>query len=215
MNRPKKYQRYQDYVIRDGRLVGEFEEMYRDFDDPWGQSVHEAHALDKIVGMELASKHGHRRALEYGCGLGHYTEQLGCRLGYAAGIDISGTAIARATERYPEREFFVDDITGRGPLLTVRPDILIFAEITWYVLGKLGEFKKLIAECCPGIGFVHLLTIYPPGTQKYGAEYFRTLDEIRTYWADAIDVIEWGSVGGRFANGTERTFFYGRILSPC
>lgn len=40
MNRPKKYQRYQDYVIRDGRLVGEFEEMYRDFDDPWGQSVH-------------------------------------------------------------------------------------------------------------------------------------------------------------------------------
>ena len=26
-----KYERYQDYVIRDGRLIGEFEQMYRDF----------------------------------------------------------------------------------------------------------------------------------------------------------------------------------------
>ena len=29
-----KYSRYQDYVIKNGRLVGEFDEMYRDFDDP-------------------------------------------------------------------------------------------------------------------------------------------------------------------------------------
>ncbi len=31
----KKYSKYQDYVIKDGELVGEFEKMYQDFDDPW------------------------------------------------------------------------------------------------------------------------------------------------------------------------------------
>lgn len=30
--------RYQDYVIKDGKLVGNFEEMYQDFLDPWHQS---------------------------------------------------------------------------------------------------------------------------------------------------------------------------------
>lgn len=31
-------QKYQDYVIKDGRFVGRFDEMYRHFDDPWHQS---------------------------------------------------------------------------------------------------------------------------------------------------------------------------------
>lgn len=30
--------RYQDYVIRDGKFVGKFEEMYQKFDDPWHQN---------------------------------------------------------------------------------------------------------------------------------------------------------------------------------
>ena len=30
-----KYERYQDYVIRDGRFIGDFEAMYQDHDDPW------------------------------------------------------------------------------------------------------------------------------------------------------------------------------------
>ena len=30
----KKHKKYQDYVIKNGKLIGEFEEMYKDFDDP-------------------------------------------------------------------------------------------------------------------------------------------------------------------------------------
>ena len=30
--------RYQDYVIKDGKFIGKFEEMYQKFDDPWHQS---------------------------------------------------------------------------------------------------------------------------------------------------------------------------------
>ena len=30
--------RYQDFVIRDGKLVGDFEGLYKNFEDPWHQS---------------------------------------------------------------------------------------------------------------------------------------------------------------------------------
>ena len=30
-------EKYQDYVIRDGKFVGKFEEMYQKFDNPWHQ----------------------------------------------------------------------------------------------------------------------------------------------------------------------------------
>lgn len=37
----KKYPRYWDYVIKEERLVGEFDEMYKDFDDTWHQSINQ------------------------------------------------------------------------------------------------------------------------------------------------------------------------------
>ena len=30
-----KKNNYQDYVIKDGALVGDFDGLYRDFEDPW------------------------------------------------------------------------------------------------------------------------------------------------------------------------------------
>ncbi len=30
---------YHKYVINDGKFVGDFENMYKDCDDPWNQSV--------------------------------------------------------------------------------------------------------------------------------------------------------------------------------
>ena len=81
----KKYERYQDYVIKDGKLVGEFNEMYLDYEDPWAQSTREEGRLEKIIGLELLSKYGHTRALEYGCGFGHYTQKLHTVLGGGGG----------------------------------------------------------------------------------------------------------------------------------
>ena len=33
--------KYQDYVIKDGNFVGDFEGLYKDFEDPWYQSKDE------------------------------------------------------------------------------------------------------------------------------------------------------------------------------
>ncbi len=147
-----KYTRYQDYVIQNGRLVGEFDKMYRDFDDPWEQTAHEHEALVKSIGIELLKKYGHKRPLEYGCGLGHYTACLQHEFGAAAGLDISETAIAKAKQRYPQPAFFVGDILNPVPLQTFKPDSLILAEITWYVLDSLSAFKRLISGSLGGGG---------------------------------------------------------------
>ena len=76
MKKKTKHGRYQDYVIKDGKLVGEFEEMYKDFDDPWEQTTREAWASEKAVGLNLIQKVKAKRIIELGCGLGHYTKRI-------------------------------------------------------------------------------------------------------------------------------------------
>jgi len=72
----KKYSRYQDYVIKDGKFVGEFEEMYRDYEDPWEQTTREEWASEKAVALNLIQKLKANKVIELGCGLGHYTNKI-------------------------------------------------------------------------------------------------------------------------------------------
>ena len=91
-----KYKRYQDYVIKDGKLVGEFEEMYQDFDDPWNQTTREQDALEKLVAIEIIKRREYKRVIELGCGLGDFTAKIGAVTQEALGIDVSETAIKKA-----------------------------------------------------------------------------------------------------------------------
>lgn len=98
-----KYPKYQDYVIKDGKLIGEFEEMYKDFSDPWEQSSREINAMEKFIGIQLIKRYGHSTPIEYGCGLGVFTNMLFQAVGNSIGVDISTTAIQRAKENYTGR----------------------------------------------------------------------------------------------------------------
>ena len=55
MTQPK-YPRYQDYNIKDGKLVGEFEQLYKDYADPWEQSTREQYTSEKAVALNLIQK---------------------------------------------------------------------------------------------------------------------------------------------------------------
>jgi SAM-dependent methyltransferase len=94
-----KFEKYQDYVIKDGKLVGEFEQMYKDFDEPWHQTVREEYSSEKSVGinliLRLKNQSGIQNVVELGCGFGNYTariHQLGLNV---TGLDISQTAIEK------------------------------------------------------------------------------------------------------------------------
>jgi SAM-dependent methyltransferase len=209
MTKDKKHSRYQDYVIKDGKLVGEFEQMYQDYEDPWEQTTREAWASEKMVALNFIQKTGARKVVELGCGLGHYTKKindLGCE---TLGVDISGTAIEKARAAYPQSQFAVGDILDFSIYRDFQPDVIIMAEITWYVLDKLDEFIVFVSKELPQTKLIHLLTVYPLGVQQYGKDKFTNLDEIKAYFN--ADYLEWGEICYPEMEGCKRTYFIGNL----
>jgi hypothetical protein len=192
---------YQDYVIKDGKLIGDFEGLYRDFKDPWNQSRID-HILDSrrqltlIICKKLKAINDSKKAIELGCGFGFITEQLR-EIGFTTiGTDIAAAAIDKAIQLHPKSEFKVANFDDAATLETFNPDIIIMAELSWYVLNQLDQFKSLLKEFASKRNrptyFIHLLTTYAPGVQKYGNEKFTNLEEILEYFD--MKFIEFGTI---------------------
>ncbi len=206
-----KHQHYQDYVIRDGKFIGDFEGMYHDFEDPWKQTIMERETLEKYVAIEIVKLKGYKRVLELGCGLGDFTARLKLATDSALGVDVSETAIKKAKIRHPESNFLTADILDFDVYRKFNPDCIIMAEITWYILDKIGSFKSFLQMEMKGKGLIHLLMTYREGEQKYGREYFTDLDGIMKYW-NCVDFHDWGTFSRKEYNGGKRTYCYGVII---
>jgi len=152
-----------------------------------------------------------RRVIELGCGLGQFTGNI-ARAGFTAlGVDVSPAAIVKAGLKYPACEFRVGDILDFDIYREFRPDLIVMAEITWYVLDKLDQFLEFMkAELC-NVYLIHLLVTYPVGVQKYGTDKFTTLPEIMNYFG--MEYLEWGEIHEAPSDAT-KTFFLGRRPFP-
>lgn len=135
---------YHDYVIKGGKLIGEFEQMYQNFETiPWHQDEQENWMDVELTTVFLKSKWW-GRIVDYGCGTGHYLDILLRNLNANEGIgfDVSNTATKKAKKTFPklnfrtanltvseENQFLVDLIPGstlhviRGTLWYVFPHI--------------------------------------------------------------------------------------------
>ena len=180
--------------------------MYRDFDDPWEQTALKYWASENAVTYRLIQELNANRVIELGCGLGHYTNKIR-QLGFdVLGVDISSTAIEKARKNYPNCKFTTGDILDFKIYEDFRPEVIIMAEITWYVLDKLDEFIKFIKSNFRDTYLIHLLTTYPSGEQNYGKEKFTNLQEIMSYFA--AEYLEWGDYSSK--DGYKTTYFVGR-----
>ena len=169
---------YHDYVIRGGRLVGAWDEMYAACVDPWHQSQ-AARSDGRMAVLRYARQVSARSLVEIGCGLGFLTAEL-ARQGFrVTGVDISPVAIERARELHPEiaSRFRVGRAdTDLGDFVGV--DALVFSEVTWYILDSLDSALDGLRRHHAGRYLIHLLTFYGPGRQRYGREHFTTPDEL-------------------------------------
>ena len=99
---------YQDYVFKDGELVGQFDEMYRRFSDPWN-CVADSASLESDVFCTLLRwiSRDVSRVLDVGCGLGALTARIHMAVAPAevSAIDVSGDAIEKAKKTYPGIHF--------------------------------------------------------------------------------------------------------------
>jgi SAM-dependent methyltransferase len=211
---------YQDYVISNGKLVGDFEGMYENFDDPWHQSAQD-HIFDSRRQIainycnRLRSKYGVSKVVELGCGFGHLTESLRKNGFDALGTDISKTAIKKASNLYPESRFKQLSFNDFDNLFSLKPSILIMAEITWYILDDLDQFLVRLNEYAKQsqepVFLIHLLATYEPGVQKYGADKFTNLEEIIKYFN--LEYLEYGFVKTvtSFDDKSQGTYFVAKV----
>ena len=109
---------YHDYVFRDGKLLGEFEEMYRNSSSiPWHQDE-QADWMDVRLSIEMLRDMGKFQEIhDVGCGTGHYLDIMASRYlsagGKCFGYDISATACKKAHAAFPNSTFGTLDLTQR------------------------------------------------------------------------------------------------------
>ena len=107
-----------DYFFSNGKLVGEFEVMYRNSaTTPWHQDE-QANRMDvRLTGEMLRDLGSFDEICDLGCGTGHYLDLMvkKCLVsgGKGYGYDISPTACGQAQRQFPHSTFSVLDLTER------------------------------------------------------------------------------------------------------
>lgn len=195
---------HNDYIYDKGIFLGNFDGLYRDFRDPWGQTeVFESHDTRRFLTLNYCKRIRSEfkdlrqvRVLDIGCGFGHMTDALRLDGFSSVGVDFSAEAIKQACFRHPDSVFFQRSISEANLLDEFNPDIVIMSEVTWYILNELDGFldrlSKFAADKLTSTTLIHLLNTYPPRVQKYGTDFFTDLDGILTYFN--LEYIEAGYV---------------------
>lgn len=165
----KKNLDYHDYVIKNGKFIGKFEEMYQNCEDPWQQLKILPYANDLVLWK--ISKGKFKNVLDVGCGLGRFTyliyKNINCKV---TGIDISQTAILQARKSYPDIDFKVFDVM-QDKLETNLYDLVVASELFWYVLEKLDfVISNLINALQVDGQLIIIQKFYLIDEQKYGKE---------------------------------------------
>ena len=191
-------QPYQDYVIKDGKLVGRFDELYRRVDDPWYcQTLVRSAANDLLC--ELLRRHARspRTVLDIGCGLGALSARIRDAVGPVemVAVDISAAAIDKARAAYPGIDFHVHDMTTeRWSELPAGLDLITMAELLWYVLPQLESvLAGALAALRRGGRLFVLQHFYDPAEQRYG-------NDVMTAPADLVALL---SGAGFVVDGVE------------
>jgi SAM-dependent methyltransferase len=175
--------RYQDYVIKEGKFIGEFESMYQKFDNPWHQIEAVDDSYSRLSSILTLNSYGVKSVLEVGCGLGKFTNYIHEKLPNIkiVGMDISETAVKKAKVNYPDIEFITDDLASFSANAQMGGyDAILLSEIMWYILNDLDIIIQNLSLNYTGNIVIINQTFYREG-QQYGREYFTNLDEMVNY----------------------------------
>ncbi|MGU5646342.1 class I SAM-dependent methyltransferase [Aeromonas caviae] len=161
-------------------FIGDFDGFYQEDNDPWGQSassdMSRYYQLSRQRLIHIISTIKEKSMIvEIGCGLGYVTKQISDEFPQSkvAGIDISETAINKATQLFPCLRFIEADITD--PQLTSRVesgtwDVVILNQLLWYILESLPTVMTNIYSLLKSDGHLVISNAFAR-EQRYGAEF--------------------------------------------
>lgn len=176
-------EKYQDYVIKNGKFVGKFEEMYQKFEDPWHQKENLEQFYSRICTPVSLKEYKLRKVIEVGSGLGAFTNYLNTEVPFCStiGMDISHTAVQKSRESYPNIDFEVGDLLSLSKAPNKNCDAILLSEVMWYILDDLDEILENLSKNFQDKLIIINQVFYRGGEQKYGNEYFTCLEEMVEY----------------------------------
>jgi SAM-dependent methyltransferase len=163
---------YHDYVIKEGKLVGRFEEMYQLCENPWPETEDDLDANPvSLRTAQLVNAEGRRNIFSLGCGKGLHLNWLAkrCPGVTVSGCDVSATAVQYCRERHPwiaARQMDVREFCDQR----FEFDLLLLREIVWYILSDWDYLCRALAEKYRGRHVAVELSFYD--RQSYGKGYF-------------------------------------------
>ena len=205
-----KKKKYQDLVIKDGKFVGKFEEMYQKFSDPWNLLKKNKLGLNlnyQIIFNYCKQIRSSKKliVLEIGCGYPQIIYQLYKEKFKVYGTDISETVIKKSKKKYPKlkKNLFLSNFLNYPLYEEIKPDIIILSDISWYVLPELKKFIEWYKNLRLKTYLIHSLAVYDKNKQQYGKEYFYDLNTIKSYFK--LNYLSSGYIEN--VNGNKHTFF--------
>lgn len=177
---------YRDYVIKDGKFIGAFEEMYQNIEDPWNHGSATAIQYDIILLLLRRYNIGKDREkiLDLGCGKGAFTARMKKQFPVCSimGVDISPTAIKYAKKTYGHLgiKFAPLDIQVQYLTINTRYDLVIMSQLIWYILPEIrGIMNHIIEDVLEDGGYLLISqAFYKPEEQTYGREIISTVEDL-------------------------------------
>lgn len=178
MGKEIKSEDYHDYVIKDGRFVGAFEEMYRNCENPWPETEKD---LDEnpvsSYAPSIIRKYGFKKLFSVGSGKGLHANWLKGKVPglEIEGLEVSESAVKESHDKYPDIKVHCMDIKGLATQ-DFDFDVILLREVLWYILPEWERTAGILKEKYPGKHIILEITCYD--NQKYGRDYFDGPEDI-------------------------------------
>jgi 2-polyprenyl-3-methyl-5-hydroxy-6-metoxy-1,4-benzoquinol methylase len=173
---------YRDYYIKDGKLIGEFEQCYQKIDDPWdvGDALDITYNITLGV-IESFYKAG-QKLLDLSCGKGVFTKRIKDRCQcYTVGSDISKTACRKASISYPDITFIPYDLLKfeQCPFKEEQFDIILLNKVLWGLIPRLSEIMRFVPYLIRQGGYLIISQhLFHPANQTYGKDVLSTVQDL-------------------------------------
>ena len=209
---------YNDYVIKDGKLVGEFEQMYANSATiPWHQNEQD-NWIDVLLTIALLrAKKSFSRVVDYGCGTGHYLDILvrNLNIAHGVGFDLSVTASKKAKKSFPnltfrtadlmikdKDQFLIDAIEG-NTLHVIRGTL-------WYVFPKIEVVVNNIYAQVQRSDSLVVVQNFPPLDSKFvGKEVIPNSNALIKHFVDQGFELENHIWYEQYQNNSNDSWFIG------
>lgn len=209
---------YHDYIFKDGKLVGKFDDMYNySREIPWHQDE-TSYSIFSNIDIVILQQYQYQSICEIGCGLGYVSNRLNKELTSKDGgrptvteIDVSQTAINKAKSLFPEVRFICSDLLKERPLLGEYFDLVMIKEVFWYVCNNLKQFLQNVVALIKDDGFLYISQSFPEEKKWVGQEIIDSPDRLKSILLQYVKPVYYCVEWDWNYNGRPLVHFLGKI----